>query len=85
MKLIACKNTECKYFKKAKRCPAEDTCKGYTVVKPKRITCAQCAYCKRVVTHGGKQYHWECQYKGMERTILFVETRICDVKKEDFK
>ena len=84
MKKVACRNTECKHYRKGMHCAGGDTCSGYKTVQPQRVVCAQCAYCKKVTAHKGKQYHWECQYKGVRRTILFPGTRICDVKIEDF-
>lgn len=84
---VSCKNAECKHYymlKSGEHCPAEESCPGYTTnikkAKKRIPRCKSCEYCKKIYTNGGKEYHWECSYKGRGKLILMIEERICDCK-----
>ncbi|MFR8988812.1 hypothetical protein G4369_12255 [Dorea longicatena] len=42
--------------------------------------CKDCEFCKRIYTDQGKEYHWECCYKGRHKTLLMVDQRRCDCR-----
>ena len=82
-----CKNMQCKYYyelKKGKNCPAEAGCPGYTANRKKAekkiIRCNKCEYCKKIYTNEGREYHYECTYKGRRKLLLLIEQRKCDCK-----
>ncbi len=85
--LVTCKNKGCiHYWKLSKKehCPAEESCPGYMSNRregEKQIPkCKDCEFCKRIYTDQGKEYHWECCYKGRRKTILMVDQRRCDCR-----
>ena len=85
--LVTCKNKGCiHYWKLSKKehCLAEESCPGYMSNRregEKQIPkCKDCEFCKRIYTDQGKEYHWECCYKGRHKTILIVDQRRCDCR-----
>ena len=85
--IVTCKNKGCiHYWKLSKKehCPAEESCPGYMSNRregQKQIPkCKDCEFCKRIYTDQGKEYHWECGYKGRHKTLLMVDQRRCDCR-----
>lgn len=82
---ITCKNVKCKHYydlSNGEHCTAEEYCGEYTSNRKKArrdiVRCIDCRYCKVIYTHGMREYHYECTYKGRNKTILIIEERICD-------
>ena len=85
--LVTCKNKGCKHYwklSKKEHCLAEESCPGYMSNRregEKQIPkCKDCEFCKRIYTEQGREYHWECCYKGRHKTILMVDQRRCDCR-----
>lgn len=84
---VTCKNVNCKHYyslKTGEHCEAEEVCGGYMTNKKKAekstMRCKNCEYCKKIYEDGMSKYHYECTQSGNGRVILFVETRVCDVR-----